>query len=174
VIIPTPYRLLALALTAAAALAAAWAHGHHTAAAAADVEMTALRGQYAQTALTESEARRAEEHRTTAMAQEVSHVAQLARDHAATDERIAVDSHNSLLDTARTASRSDPTTCDPTPADSSPARPTAADLCVDVLGWIDSAAGTLAAALDRSFAAGAACERFADEVIPPTQTEEPQ
>jgi Protein of unknown function (DUF2514) len=160
VIIPIPYRLLA----GAALIAAAWAHGHHVASAAGGAQITAIRAEYAQAAASASEAYRAEEQRRADTTQEIAHVAQIARDHAAADARRADDAHISLLDAARQATRGDPAPGNTCPADPGPARPTAAPVLADVLGGIDEAAGILAAALDRATAAGRACEQWADEL----------
>jgi hypothetical protein len=154
--IPLEYRLAAGLI----ALASAWAWGHHVASASAELEITALKGSYAAAAASASESARRTEQQNAAMTQEVSHVAQLSRDHAAADARLAVESHISLLDAARAGSH--PPADDSCPPDTSQTRPAPVNLCPDVLSRVDSIAGELAAALDQANAAGRACEQWAD------------
>lgn len=98
--------------------------------------------------------------------QEITRVAALAKARISDDRRAADAAHQRLLDDARAAAAR---AAGPDPAAEPTCAPARAALavCTDVLGRADEAAGELAAALDQSRIAGAACERSYDSLTEP-------
>jgi hypothetical protein len=107
-----------------------------------------------------------ETERRIAAQGEADHVAQLARDRAADDRRAADAEHVRLLDAARAAAARGQAGGDPAVAASGPPAGTAANLLVDVLERLDSAAGELASYADAARIAGQQCQADYDALRP--------
>lgn len=156
-LIPPPYHLLAKALAAAAAVAACFAAGWVINGWRMESAIERVMSEAAQAQARAQAQQRAEEARRNEAIKEVEHVARMARDRADIDRRAADQQHLRLLDAARAAAKRGAGQ-DPAAAAGGPPTEGGCELLADVFGEVDRAAGELAAALDASRIAGAACE----------------
>jgi hypothetical protein len=175
---PIPWigRAWRLAVLLAVAAAGWWEHGRWHAAelaqlrtevAQARAKHAADRAAWADGARQASEAFRAEEIRRTAAHQEIVDAATTAKARAQRDAAAARAALGSLRDTAgAAAARACPATGDPAAAGSGPPAEPAALVLADVLSSAADRAVELAAAADAAHAAGSACERAYQALIP--------